>query len=190
MGDFNSGVMGVSALTQMFSAASSGYSSASAIKAQGNYKSAAANANAKLSNLQAEDAIARGDKAVMDHGKAVRALIGKQRANFAGQGIDVGSGSAAAFQNESDFLGSLDALTLKNNAARESLGYRIQGINYRAQGEFDRLAAKNAARTTLLTGGLSALGYGLHAASYFPSPPTKNLQYGDIVRGTRGTNVY
>lgn len=166
MGEYSSGALGASAITQMFSSVGSSYAQSSALKAKGAYDASIAEANRKVSDYAAEDALKRGDKAAMEHGKAVRSLIGKQRANFAAQGIDVGSGSAADFQNESEFLGSLDALTIKNNAAREAFGYRTQSINYASQAKFARLAASNQATTTLLTGGLNALGYGTRAGYY------------------------
>jgi len=41
-------------------------------------------------------------------------------------------------------FGELDALTVRNNGAREAYGYKVQGMNYEASAANNSLAAKNA----------------------------------------------
>jgi len=63
-------------------------------------------------------------------------------------------------------------MSTRTNAFKEAFGYETQAINYNAQGEMAQSAANFEANTTLLTGGLKALGYGLQSASYFSKEDT------------------
>lgn len=161
------GTLGTLAILQGTSSLSSSIQSAGALKSQGVYEQSVAETNKKIADYQASDALKRGDKAVAEHNKAVRSLLGKQRASLAAQGIDISSGSAADIQSDTQYLGALDALTIKHNAAREAFGYQTQAIGYGAQGRFASLAANNQANNTLLTGGMNFLGAGLKAKYYF-----------------------
>lgn len=118
--------MGASALIQGQQAAAQGEATA-----QANLQ------NAAFAEEAANDAIARGGMDEDQQRLATRAAIGTQRAGFAANGVDVNSGSAADIQDDTAALGELDALTIRNNAAREAWGYRTQA----QQG---RLAAANA----------------------------------------------
>lgn len=158
--------LGAIALFQGASSLSTAISSSGAVRAQGAYESTVAKSNQSLAEIQAEDAIRRGDKAAAEHGKAVRSLMGKQKAALAAQGIDVSSGSSADILNDTNYLGTLDALTIKNNAAREAFGYKSQAIGYGSQANFADLSTRNLSRSTLLTGGMSALSSGLTSGYY------------------------
>lgn len=161
-------------LFQASSSFASSQASANALKAKGAYDFSTAQTNAEIANYQAEDALKRGDKAAANHASAVKSLVGKQRASLAAQGIDVGSGSARDIQTDTHYLGALDALTIKNNAAKEAFGYKMNAQNYASQGAFSLAAANNSANNTLLTGGLNALGYGAYGMSKFESPFKKS----------------
>lgn len=86
--------------------------------------------NATLAGWQADDAVVRGDEA------ANRALLksgqlkGSQRAAFAANGVDLGGDSAQRVLTDTDYLASVDAATLRDNAAREAWGYRQQARQY------------------------------------------------------------
>jgi hypothetical protein len=136
--------------------------------------------NAQVAGLQSADAIARGTEAENRFRTQVRGAIGTQRVGFAAAGVDVGFGSAVDVQADASFLGELDALTIRTNAAREAWGFQVQAENYRRQAEIDRKAARNqiaageqgasAARwqmaSTLVGGGSSllAMKYGFDRA--------------------------
>lgn len=139
---------------------------AGAARMKADYDKSVADSNAKLADYQAEDAIQRGDKESSKLNKAVSGLVGNQRANFAAQGIDVGTGSASEVQRDTKFLGALDYLKIKTNAAREAFGYKVQAANYTSAGQFAYAAGQNEANNTILTGGLSALGSGIMAGRY------------------------
>ena len=105
--------------------------------------------NAAVADLQAEDALVRGAEEESRFRTSVRGLIGKQRAGFAGQGVEVGSGSAADVQADAAFLGELDARQIRANAQREAWGYRVEAADRRMGADVARRggqAAQTAAR--------------------------------------------
>jgi len=101
--------------------------------------------NAQVAELQAQDAVTRGAEKESRFRTQVRGLIGSQRAGFAGAGVDVGYGSAADVQADAAFLGELDALTIKNNAAREAWGYQVQAEDLRRRAVIQRQGGQMAA---------------------------------------------
>ncbi len=138
---------------------------AKAEKVQGAYQNSMLQANATFADMQSQDALRRGDKEASSLEKKGKSLIGSQRAAFAAQGIQVDTGSALDVQLDTAEQVRLDALTIKNNAWRESWGYEVQASNLRYQGKFAQLGANTAASNTLLTGGLQAANYGAQAYS-------------------------
>ena len=94
--------------------------------------------NAQVAELQAEDAVDRGFEAESRFRSQVRGAIGAQRAAFAGGNIDVSFGSAVDVQADAAFLGEMDALQIRTNAAREAWGYKVQATNYRMEGDIRR----------------------------------------------------
>lgn len=134
----------------------SGYSQASAIKAEGNYQKSIFDINARFSDAQAKDAINRGEKDVVKLRTQAKKLIGSQRAALAAQGIDIEDGSALDVQEDTADQAEGDVITLRNNAWKEAWGYRVQAFDYRNRGEFAKLSASNRARNTLLTSGIQA----------------------------------
>ncbi len=144
------------ASSQVALTAASTYSQYASLKAQGNYQSQIALSNARLANIQADDAVQRGEKDVLKSQQETKAVAGSQRAALAAQGIDMKSGSALDVQEDTAGRGAMDALTIRNNAWRTAWGYKVQAQQDTTQAAFDKLAAKNQARSTLLTGGLDA----------------------------------
>ena len=125
---------------------------------QGAYEQGVYDQNAGFAEQQAADAIARGDTEAQRHMAAIRGLIGSQRAGFGAQGIDINSGSALDVQANDAAMGALDELTIRNNAAREAWGYRVQATDYGNRGRLARLGARNTAQ------GYRNVGY-LHVAN-------------------------
>lgn len=109
--------------------------------------------NATIAGFQAEDAIARGEQEAQNLGTQARVLKGQQISAAAASGIDVGTGSAADIQAETDRLSSLDIISIKNNAAREAFGYKAQAAGYNQQSEMTRRSGIAKSNDTLLTGG-------------------------------------
>jgi len=97
--------------------------------------------NAVLAGWQADDSMARGEVAANQAMLKGGQVKGTQRAAMAANGIDLSVGSAQQVLNDTDYLTSIDAAQLRDNAAREAWGYRQQ-----AKGYMDRsTAARNGA---------------------------------------------
>ncbi len=108
--------------------------------------------NARIADMQADDALRRGEKDEKRHRLDVKKFIGSQRVALAAQGIEVDSGTALELQEETAGLGELDALTIRNNAAREAWGYRVQAQDATYRGEIALQNSKMQANATLLEG--------------------------------------
>jgi hypothetical protein len=117
--------------------------------------------NAKIADLQAKDAEVRGDIEEDRFRKGVEQYIGAQRAAFSASNIDVNFGSAVDVQADTAFQGELDALTIRNNAMRESWGFKVEAVDQRARAHVARksgLAAAEAGRSQRTQARLGALG--------------------------------
>ncbi len=127
--------------------------------------------NAEVADLQAQDALDRGVEEESRFRASIRGTIGSQRAGAAAGNVDVNYGSPVDVQADAAFLGELDALTIKTNAAREAWGYQVQGADlrqraaiekkegtaYAAAGASQASAARWQAAGSLLGGGASLL---------------------------------
>lgn len=131
------------------------YAQSKAQSSQGSFVQQQYESNRQIAEIQSQDAIRRGEKDASDHRKRVRRLIGAQRAALAAQGIEVNDDSALDIQLDTAGEGAMDELTIKNNAWRESWGYRVQANDYAMRGAMAASAARNESRNTLLTGGLT-----------------------------------
>ena len=94
--------------------------------------------NAAVADIQAKDAIERGAEQESRFRSQVRQTVGAQRAAFAASNIDVSFGSAVDVQADAAYLGELDALTIRSNAAREAWGYKVQATDIRKRAEIAR----------------------------------------------------
>ncbi len=138
---------------------------AGAVDAQGKYEAMIDRQNAGLADQQAADAIQRGQIEEGRQRLGTKQEIGATRASIAGQGVDVGSGSALDVQGSEAGLGEMDALTIRNNAAREAWGYNTQAAQDRQAALMSEFSGKQAAAglrsqsySTLITGGLNTYG--------------------------------
>ncbi len=137
------------------------------MQAMGQYESGKANQrlmnqNAEVAEWQAEDALDRGRQAEGRHRVEVRRTIGAQRARIAASGVDISAADSSAMDLFADTarLGELDALTIRNNAAREAWGFKTQAVDLRARGDIAKMEGKYAAVGTLLSTGGKAYGMG------------------------------
>lgn len=142
---------------QAFNQYSSSKREAAAIKAQAEYNRKVSEINEAYTMAKSDDAIRRGEQEVEGHRSKVRQLVGSQKAGLAASGVDVSSGSAAQIVDQTEKLGELDAITLKNNAWREAYGYKVEAKNIRIQGMMGQATAATQARNTLVSGGINAV---------------------------------
>lgn len=146
---------------------------ANAAIAQGNYVGGVQDVNAGYADQQALDAERRGVEGAQRVDTQTRTLVGSQRAALAASGVDANVGSGAEIQGETQALGALDELTIKNNAAREAFGYKVEAQNYRSGAQFARAGAQNAAQSYRNQSWATLLGGGLQVAGMFPSNSLK-----------------
>jgi hypothetical protein len=130
--------------------------SASAQKAQASFLAGQDERNAELALFKADEAKRLGEKEAQSYSMKKKKLAGRQRATAAAQGIDPDSGSAFDIADETERLGALDVVTIRNNAWKQAWGYRTEAANLQSQAKFTRIQGKYGARATLLTGGLQA----------------------------------
>jgi hypothetical protein len=118
--------------------------------------------NALLAEYQSQDALERGVVEERTMRRQTNKVIGAQRANLAAQGVDVNKGSALDVQADAAYLGELDAITIRNNAAKEAWGYRVAATDARARGDIARREGTFGAFTTILdsAGSLLLANYG------------------------------
>jgi len=130
-----------------------------AASAAANYNAQIAAMNSKISMENAHDSVVRGQQEEQQHRQKVAQLKGQQTASMAANGIDVGFGSAMDTLVDTATMGELDALTIRENSAREANAHRQQAANQSASAELNRMNA-SASKTsgyfnaagTLLTG--------------------------------------
>lgn len=97
------------------------------------HQAAIANFNAKQAQINAKDAIARGEQAADSERRKTAYKIGAQRVGLAASGVDVGSGMALDIIGDTALLGEMDTQIIRQNAGREARNYQVQGENFRAE---------------------------------------------------------
>lgn len=112
--------------------------------------------NARVLELQMEDAILRGRERETVFRRQVKGDIGAQRAAYAAQGIEVDSGSALDVQADTAYQGEVDALTIRSNAAREAWGFKVESESTRATAKAVRESGKLRADSERVTGKVNA----------------------------------
>lgn len=102
--------------------------------------------NAELAEEQALDAVARGRESEMRHILGERQLTGLQRSTFAGSNVRLGVGSVTDVMASDRRIGHYDRLMIRENAAREAMGFRKEAEIYRSRGDLAYTAARNRAK--------------------------------------------
>jgi len=124
--------------------------------------------NAAVAELQAKDAEARGRDEEGRFRQRVDGMIGTQRAGIAAGNIDVNFGSAVDVQADAAFLGELDALQIRTNAAREAWGYKVEAEDARQRAVITRkegVQAAAAGREAQVAARFGAVGSIIEGAS-------------------------
>lgn len=128
------------------------------------YQAQVALNNQKIAGQYAQQAIADGENKVAAKQQQTSQMIGAQRAAMAANGVQLDSGSPLRLQEDTAKLGNVDALTIRNNAAREAYGYQLQGVSYGQQAQLDEATASNAVTAgnlnmfSSIIGGAASLG--------------------------------
>ena len=122
------------------------------------YDREAAEGNALTAESAAADAIARsGIPGSNARGRGSQ-LIGHQKAAYAAGNAGVGSGSAVQAEAQTRYFSDMDEIIIRNNAAREAMGYRIKANLFRTEGAMAVQGAENDAAASLIGGFGQAAG--------------------------------
>lgn len=155
---------------QTYSSFRSQQAQADAVKAQGAYEARGYTVDAKIAELQAKDAVQRGDIQAGMRGAQANQEIGGERANVAAHGLQTGVGSEAEVEANVSGLSTIDQAMIRANAAREAWGYKVQAGDYLQRADLARRSAELTAQgigvdeMSTLLGGV-AKTYGIYRAN-------------------------
>jgi hypothetical protein len=150
---------------------------AQAASQRGRFANDVAERNAQLAERQGRDAINVGELEANRMRGQTDQEVSSGRAAAGAQGVDVNVGSPAAVTDSRKLVGDVDALTIRNNAARAAWGYDVEAANERMNGKLALLAGENEAAgerlssVSTLLGGASSM-YGLYKTRIPKSSPT------------------
>lgn len=133
------------------SAIATGISAYSSVAAGENAKETA-DYNAEMQRRSALDAEQRGAIDASDKRQEARRLIARQHAIMGAGGFDPNSGTNLSIMTETAGQGELDALKIRNNAARQAAGLNAQADLTTAQGNAALSAGQMNAGGTILAG--------------------------------------
>lgn len=136
----------------------SAYSAGQARKDAMQYQAAVARNNEIIAGEYAKYETLRGQR--LEESKRLETAQRQSaiRATVAAGGLDVDSGSPVRLQEDTALLGEYDALTIRSNAERTAMGYRVQGMNYAAQAQMNMMEAESASRAGTLGAWSSIVG--------------------------------
>jgi hypothetical protein len=151
---------GVSGATMAALAATA---AAGAVSAYGSYQqgkmaSAAGRANQTMAEYAAQDATRRGEADALAARRRGDMIKGAQRGKLAASGIDLGFGTAAELQAQTDFFSQGDQDMARFNAARDAWSLRARGTQAAASGDASQAQGNLAAFGTALGTGGSVAG--------------------------------
>lgn len=150
-------LMGIGTLFGVGTSLYGGMKEAEAEKAQSQYQAGQLRFNSRLLDRQAGDALRRGRDEANLLRKEGKKYIGSQRASYAGQNVEIDSGSALDAELATAEAIEKDALTISNNAFREAWGYKVQAADARNSARLAEITGRRVASNTLLTGGFNAI---------------------------------
>jgi hypothetical protein len=125
---------------------------------QANYQAQVARNNQMLAERNATLAEQQGAADVQRQQLKTAQLEGSQRAALAAQGGDVNSGSPLDILGDTARAGATDVATIRNNAAQQAYGYRLQGANAAGQASLSSATAANTMANLPFGIGSSLLG--------------------------------
>lgn len=125
----------------LIATAAAGGFSAKAAYDQGQVAKQVGRNNATMAEYAAQDAQRRGEEEAAAIQRKGAALKSAQRVSLAAKGLDLGYGTAADLQDQTDFFTQSDAATARTNASREAWSIRSRGQQALFEG---KAAARNA----------------------------------------------
>ena len=146
------------------------YGSIEAAKASSeaaSYQSQVAANNAIIAGQNAQYATAAGEAQVTQQQFKTADVVGEIKTNQAASGLDVNSGSDVDVQASAKEIGTLNALTIRNAAARQAYGYQTQSTSDVASGQLLSAQAGQDLTAGMFGAGGSILGGASSAANSY-----------------------
>ncbi len=125
---------------------------------QGKQAKGQAKVNAAINEIEAQDALEIGAQDEARYRQDVAQVMGAQKAEIGARNAER-SGTALDLIADTAAIGEADAMTIRNNAAREAYGLRVGAQQFRRAGNAAYSNAKFQAGSTLLTGAAQSYGY-------------------------------
>jgi hypothetical protein len=129
-----------------------------AANAQGKADAAAARINAAQEVEAAHDSFLQGQNERRDFWRKISQVKGQNIAAMAANGIDVGFGTAARVQNDTQLLANADAENLYRNIEQRTKGHQINASNFVSAAKAARAAGKAALVGSVFSAATSVLG--------------------------------
>jgi hypothetical protein len=123
-----------------------------------NYEGELARRNAAMEVERARDSNERGRLEARAFFRDVGQIKGQQAASMAANGIDVGFGSAARTQQDTEMLAREDATSLYSNVHERTRGFDINAANFRAEAAAARQRGRSAIVNSVFQAGSSLMG--------------------------------
>ena len=130
---------------QIAMVAASAYSAYAGSKATQNaykYQAQVAANNAQIAEWQAQDALTRGAEAEAAHRLKVAQMLGSSKASMAARGLDLAFGTPVDVLTGIDLMGEIDALSIRDNTAKEVWMLRNQASGMASESMFLEARAK------------------------------------------------
>jgi hypothetical protein len=139
-----------------------------ALSAMSNYQAQVEANNAKIAAQYAENATQTGESQAYTQGLKERQQEEAVTAGLAAGNVDVNTGSAAQVRQSAREVGQLDVETVRQQAALQAYGYRVQQTGFQAQSQletaqagFESTAGWLAGAGTLASGAANITNFGL-----------------------------
>lgn len=126
--------------------------SAKAASDQGEATNKIARNNATMAEYAAKDSQVRGEEDAQAVQRRAASLKSSQRVGMAAHGLDIGYGTAADLQDQTDFFSQSDAATARTNAGREAWRGNSQAQDFRSQGSAAQHNGNMQAAGSMLSG--------------------------------------
>jgi hypothetical protein len=158
--------------------------SSEASSASAKYQAQVQANNSIIAQQNAQQATAAGEAQVTQSEFKTAAQIGAIKTNQAASGLDVNSGSDLDVQSSAKELGELDALTIRNQAARQAYGYQVQATSDTGQSQLSTASASQDLTAGAIGGVSSVIG----GASSVSGKYLNYLQTGVVNPNVFGSN--
>lgn len=108
--------------------------------------------NSLIAGKQSDYALEKGELQEQAFRYGTKQTIGKQRVAFAAQNVALDDGTALEMQMDAAKWGEVDALRIRNNAAMEAWGFRLQAGSQAIQGSLSMMSGAYQAGGAVMSG--------------------------------------